>query len=221
MIPFTEETILEIERTQSQVAKFALGLPSSAANICAQVDLGMKSFRQVLYECQLKFYIRVLQLPERFWVKQALLDHLSLRWRSPYLDYILKMRNKLGLFDLPLASSRLLSFTNEYFVRLTNFTHSGLALPWLGQTEKLARQSYTCEGVASATLAMFRYDAAGIGNKYPRPGSANRHSFCPLCASVRRNTVAHLALYCPAIEKIRSEQTKTDQTRLELTRSYM
>ena len=207
MIPFTEETILEIERTQSQVAKFALGLPSSAANICAQLDLGMKPFRQVLYECQLKFYIRVLQLPERFWVKQALLDHLSLRWRSPYLDYILKIRNRLGLYDLPLESSRLLRFTNEHFVSMTNFSLSGLALPWLEQSVKLSRQSYTCEGVASTTLAMFRYDAAGIGNKFPRPGMTTRHSFCPLCASVRRNTVAHLALYCPAIERIRSEQT--------------
>ena len=207
MIPFSEETILEIERTQSQVAKFALGLPSSAANICAQIDLGMKSFRQVLYEHQLKFYIRVLQLPERFWVKQALLDHLSLRWKSPYMDYIMKMRSSLSLFELPMTSPRLLRFTSEYFVRLTNTSLSSLSLPWLEKIGTLSRKAYTCEGVFSATIAMFRYDAAGIGNKYPRHGTATRHSFCPVCASVRRNTVAHVALFCPAIERIRSEQT--------------
>ena len=213
MMPFTEETILEIERTQSQVAKFALGLPSSAASVCAQVDLGMKPFRQVLYESQLKFYIRVLRLPESFWVKQALLDHLSLRWKSPYLDYILKMRTKLGLYELPMMIPKLLRFTSTFFVSLTNTSLSGLSLPWLGQSERLVRQRYTCEGVASTTLAMFRYDAAGIGNKFPRPGTVTRQTFCPLCASVRRNTVAHLALFCPAIETIRSEQTSISSFR--------
>ena len=92
-------------------------------------------------------------------------------------------------------------------MRLTNTSLSSLSLPWLEKIETLSRKAYTCEGVFSATIAMFRYDAAGIGNKYPRHGTATRHSFCPVCASVRRNTVAHVALFCPAIERIRSEQT--------------
>ena len=54
MIPFSEE---EIERVQSQIAKYALGLPRSAANVCAQLDLSIKPFRQVLYEAQLKYYV--------------------------------------------------------------------------------------------------------------------------------------------------------------------
>ena len=207
MIPFTEETIKEIERTQSQVAKFALGLPSSAANVCAQLDLGMKPFRQVLYESQLKFYIRVLRLPERSWSRQAIADHFSLQWKSPYLDYILKIRREMGLMELPMAVPRLLRFTSNYFVTLTNSTLSGLSLPWLEPVKRFVRQSYTCEGVASKTLAMFRYEAAGIGNRYPRHGTAARHTMCPLCASASRNTVAHLALFCPAIEGIRSVQT--------------
>ena len=167
----------------------------------------MKPFRQVLYESQLKFYIRVLTLPEKSWSRQAIVDHLSLQWKSPYLDYILKIRREMGLFELPMAVPRLLRFTSNYFVNLANNTLSGLALPWLEPVKKFVRQSYTCEGVASTTLAMFRYNAADIGNRYPRHGTAARHTVCPLCASASRNTVAHLALFCPAIERIRSDQT--------------
>ena len=72
MVPFSETTILEIERTQNQVAKYALGVPLGTAGVCAQLDLGMKPFRQLLYEHQLKFYIRVLNLDNKRWVKQAL-----------------------------------------------------------------------------------------------------------------------------------------------------
>lgn len=60
MIPFSETAISEIERVLSQVVQYALGLPQSAASVCDQVDLGMKPFKQVLYEAQLKYYARVL-----------------------------------------------------------------------------------------------------------------------------------------------------------------
>ena len=109
----TETSILEIERTQNQVAKYALGVPLGTAGICAQLDLGLKPFRQVLYEHQLKFYIRVLNLENSRWVKQALLDHLSMQWQSPYIKYIHGIRTKLGIFELPMLTSRLMCFLKD------------------------------------------------------------------------------------------------------------
>ena len=38
-IPFSDATILEIERAQNQVAKYALGVPICTADICAQFEL--------------------------------------------------------------------------------------------------------------------------------------------------------------------------------------
>ena len=61
-IPFCETRILELERIQSQIAKFALGLPSSSPNICAQTELGWKPVRQLLYEKQFKFYFQIFSL---------------------------------------------------------------------------------------------------------------------------------------------------------------
>ena len=53
MIPFSETAIKEIERVQCQVAKYALGVPLSTANTCEETELGIKPFRQSLYEAQL------------------------------------------------------------------------------------------------------------------------------------------------------------------------
>ena len=207
MIPFTETTILELERTQNQVAKFALGLPLSTPGICAQIELGLKPFRQLLYEHQLKFYSRVLQLEDSRWVKQALLDHLSFTWKSPYISHIHDIRSRLGMFSMPMKNKRLIQFTNNFFVDSTNNALAALSLPWLSPIKAFRRRAYVQESQSSTTLAQFRYNVAPIGNKYPRVGSLAVQRDCPLCPCRTANTVSHLALFCPYVERVRKEQT--------------
>ena len=85
MIPFSDNTLTSIERIQAQVAKFVLGVSVSTPNICAQTELGLKPFRQLLWEHQLKFFFRVLTLPSSRWVRVALDEHLSGRWTGQVL----------------------------------------------------------------------------------------------------------------------------------------
>ena len=207
MIPFSDTAIQEIERVQCQVAKYALGVPLSTANTCAQTELGMKPFRQVLYESQLKYYVRVLGLDSERWVKQALLDHLSLSWRSPYLQYLNRIRMELGLFSLPMEPGKLERAVSSYFIGKLNADVGSLALPWIRPVKKLRRMRYTREGLASEAIAAFRYDVTCIGNKYPRIGRDTTQRECPLCPSGFRNTVSHLAFFCPSMEKFRKEET--------------
>ena len=207
MISFTEVNILELERTQNQIAKYALGLPIGTAGLCAQTELGLKPFRQLLYEHQLKFYIRILSMNESRWVKQALLDHLGVAWASPYVRYLVGIRKYLGLYELPMSVPRLLRFMDDFFVCETNRRLSKLKLPWIQPLVKFRRQLYAQEGEASTTLAKFRYDIAGIGNKYPRLGMVTTRSFCLLCIVQTNNSVSHLAMFCPALELIRKERT--------------
>ena len=108
---------------------------------------------------------------------------------------------------MPLSTGRLLQVTRDYFVGVTNATLSSLALPWITPIQRLKRQGYVQESVASATLSQFRYDVAPIGKKYPRVGRLSSQHDCPLCPCATRNSVSHLALFCPSIEKIRKEQT--------------
>ena len=207
MVPFSESTILELERTQNQVAKYALGVTLSTAGVCAQVELGFKPVRQLLYEHQLKFYSRLLQLDSSRWVKQAFLEHQSATWSSPYIAHIRSIRSKIGMYELPMCQARLLRFTGEFFVGATNAALSSLSLPWLNPISRFRRQAYVQESEASVTLAQFRYDVAHIGNKFPRVGRLNTHRDCPLCPCPTPNTVSHLALFCPEIELVRKEHT--------------
>ena len=206
MIPFSETSIQEIERVQSQVAKYALGLPLGAANICAQTELGMKPFRHALYEAQLKYYVRVLELSDTRWVKQALLDHLSSAWESPYIKYIHKIRMELDLVSLPSRSQDLEKVLRNHFVQKLNASILSLKLPWIRPVSKLRRLKYTREGQCSEAIAAFRFDAACIGHKYPRLGRVDVQTVCPLC-SFSKNTLSHLAFFCPSLEAVRKQET--------------
>ena len=95
-IPFTETTIKELEKTQAQMAKWILGLKQGAANICAQETLKLKFMKHQIWLAQLKFYQRVLLLPDYRWVHKALMEHFFGRWQSKYLDHIYTSEQRLG-----------------------------------------------------------------------------------------------------------------------------
>ena len=154
-----------------------------------------------------------MNLDSSRWVKQAFLDHISLSWKSPYVAYIHSVRSRLGLYEMPMCSMKLLRFISDHFVRTTNSSLSALSLPWLVPVKKILRQPYVQESTASSTLTQFRYNIAPIGNRYPRVGKVTTQRDCPLCPCQTRNTVAHLAMFCYSIEKIRKEQTSISSFR--------
>ena len=68
IIPFTEDTYTELDRTQAQLAKWILGLPKGAANLCAQTALGLRTVKQLIYqeflyiEENIKFIVKFILL---------------------------------------------------------------------------------------------------------------------------------------------------------------
>ena len=202
MIPFNDTRIAEIERIQSQIAKFALGISSSCPNICAQTELGLKPFKQLLFECQLKFYFRALYLYEDRWVHQALLDHMSGGWHSPYLTHISNIRATLSMFDTVPAPSVMKMLTNEFFIAKTNSIVS--SMPWIMPIMKLSRSLYVCENEFSSVITEFKLDCAGLGDKQPRLGHV-RKPFCPVCPVNVPNTGIHLLFTCGSVADIRLE----------------
>ena len=112
-----------------------------------------------------------------------------------------------------MCTGRLLRFIREYFVSSTNSKLATLSLPWLDPIKTFRRQLYVQESPASATMTQFRYNVAPIGNKYPRVGRFSTQHVCPLCPCQIRNSGSHLALFCPAIEKVRKERTSISSFR--------
>ena len=205
-IIFKECTVAALERIQSKVAKSLLGVPSNTVNVCAQSELGMLPFRMLLYKCQLKFYFRVLELPESRWVKQALLDHLSLQWSSPYLDYITDIRVSVHLPFVPPTPKYLAIHLVQWALAETNQVIENHSLPFVSNLTKFARQPYVYEHNHLDTIAQFRLSNAGLGNRFPGfPADMyDRRTFCPLCPSLRL-TESHVVFFCSAVESHRKE----------------
>ena len=204
VIPFSETTIETLERLQCQLAKHILGLPTSAPNICAQTELGLKPVRMILYQLQLKFYLRVLGLPRTRWVRAAMLDHLQGDWASPYIAYIGKIRQKLQMLSMPPSSSLLKLQLNAWFVQKTNLEIYQLSLPYVQQISSFTRSRYVVEHQGCPTLARFLFGCAGLGNRAPRPGR-NRTTRCSLCNGTLSES--HVAFVCPRMDDYRSNHT--------------
>ena len=200
MIPFCETRINEIERIQAQIAKFALGISSTCPNICAQTELGLKPFRQLLFERQLKFYFRALFLHEDRWVHQALMDHLSGGWTSPYLMHISNIRATMGLFSATPDQGTVKRSVGDYFLSTVNSSAS--SHQWILPVKSLKRADYVCENILSAVITEFKFDCAGLGNKQPRLGHV-RKPFCPVCPVNVPNTGLHLLFTCGSLSRLR------------------
>ena len=199
---FKETNLLEIERVQAQVAKYALSIPKKSPNIVAQSELGMKTFRHCLYEKQLKFYSRVLFMDKRYWVHQALLDHLDGSWESPYLEYISNLRHMFQIYSLAPGNKEWQVKMSSSF--LNNINESILTLPGSMPIKSFEKAAYVCENENSTVIAEFKLGFAGLGNKIPRPGYTVK-PFCPLCPIQHSNNEFHLLFICNSVSRTRSE----------------
>ena len=201
VIPFSETKIQEIERIQAQVSKLALGVPIGFPNVCAQSELGLKPFKQVLYERQLKFFFRLLFLNNRMWSHQALLDHMSGTWASPYLSYIHDVRAEIGVFTATHIPAFWKPISSKYFLTMSNKALAGFSC--VDQLSSLSRSRYVCENELSTIITQFKFDHADLGNKAPRPGY-QRTLFCPLCPILHKISCYHVLFGCNSISSLRS-----------------
>ena len=205
-IIFKESNIAAIESVQSSIAKSILGVAANTVGICAQTELGMLPFRTLLYKTQLRFYFRVLSLPDTRWVKKALLEHLSLSWPSPYLANIAAVRDTIRLPFVPPTTRYLDSHIMQWSLSVTNFALSQKCLPYVNLLTSYKRQPYVFEYGQLDTVAQFRLSNAGLGNRYPRfpMEGYQRRSSCPLCTCSSLSE-GHVVFFCPAVEFFREE----------------
>ena len=206
VIPFTEETIESIESIQVQLTKRLLNLPKSAPNVCAQTELGIKPFRLLLYQHQLSFYLRAMHLPKSRWVSLALEDHLSGLWKSPYMNYIAKVRKKIGMLEMAPSLKYLSKHLESWAVQGVNDKLGKLSCVTILPMKKFSREVYVWEGEGTGIMAAFRLGSAGLGNREPRRGQGAREIWCKLCSGVLNER--HVAFSCSAVEQYRKNETE-------------
>ena len=145
MIPFSKGSIEDIERKQSSVGKFTLGLPRNAPNISTTTILGAKSFKELLYTAQLKNLARLFKQDSRRWSKDAFLDHLDGGWPSPYVKYMGEIRFELGLTRWPRCNKEIETALSHHFLQVNNEQIERLSLPALEPLPKRARMEHVNE----------------------------------------------------------------------------
>ena len=204
VIPFSDATIDSVERIQSQLAKHALGVSQSTSNVCCQTELGLRPFRMLLYQHQLSFFVRVMNLPAERWVRRVLCAHMDGTWDSPYMAYISKVRQRVNLLAAPPTIHFLKSHLNSWFLAHTNLSLSLLSLTCVPLLTSFSRARYVCEHDGCSVLAKFKFCNAGLGNRAPRPGR-QRMAVCPLCTGVLDE--AHVAFICPVLDDYRQAHT--------------
>ena len=158
----------------------------------------------ILYQHQFAFFTRVMNLPSDCWVRKVLLDHFHGDWVSPYIRYFASIRQKLGILSMPRTINSIKIILNTWFLHQTNLELSRLSLPCLTPLSSYKRLPYVCENGSASTLAKFRLNNAGLGNRAPRPGR-QRETHCSLC----RGTLDeyHVAFSCPSMDSFRYKNT--------------
>ena len=101
MIPFSKTTLDALDREQAKWAKQSLGLHQTCSNTAPQILMGAPSFKELIFQQQLKYFMRLQELPETRYAAQALIEHETGGWRSPYLHHMAKIQEELGIVQLP------------------------------------------------------------------------------------------------------------------------
>jgi hypothetical protein len=138
-VPLSNSFLDDLDQIQGTVAKFMLGLPVSAPNVCSQVILGLKPVRQVVWAAQLRYYVRLQNQDGKRFSKDAFLDHLSGTWDSPYIRYITGIKRELGIVCGPVTPAHVNIVLNGYFLSKTNTRIFNLAIPTLRPLRGLRR----------------------------------------------------------------------------------
>ena len=158
----------------------------------------------LLYQHQLSFYVRVMNLPAGRWVRRVLLAHLDDSWDSPYMAYIAKIRQRLNLPVAPPTVHSLKIHLNSWFLAHTNLVLSSLSLSCVPPLSSFSRARYVVENDGCTTIALFKFNNAGLGNRAPRNGRV-RTGVCSLCGDFLSEV--HVAFACPGMDAFRYEHT--------------
>ena len=144
-VRFSQQVIEDISRQQSAVGKFTLGLPSCAPNVATPAILGLKSFRELLYSTQLKYFVRLFNQPGDRWSKDALLDNIFGGWTSPYLNHLASIRHEIGMDRWPVSLKEVDNALDHHFLKVTNSEIERLSLPALEPLAKRRRMDHVNE----------------------------------------------------------------------------
>ena len=165
------------DKESARWAKETLNLPMNTPNICSQVLMGIPSFRDLIYTNQLKFHLRLRNLAQERYAYQALKENQEGNWKSPYMEYMSKIRTEVGMVSFPPTEQLIEEFVAASSLRLLNDKLERLtSVPQLEQVEELVRARSAREGEDWYWVNMARMGAGAIKRQLGVNGKTNSAS---------------------------------------------
>ena len=219
-IIFSESNIDALERVQGSWARNTLNLPAACPGVAAQMLLGVPTVKEVLYKIQLKYFLRLTQLPKSRYAALALLEHETGGWRSPYLMNMARIQVDIGLLHLPPAPECIEKVLEKVFQeRLKSKVSSLSSIPVVRENVRRERASTAREGEDWRWINRAVMGASGVQldrergvwrKRCPEDGAAftDLHcvSECVATAKVRRDTGLSLYFTSCSVRGMTSKQ---------------
>lgn len=186
IIPLTKETINEVEKCNTMVGKFILGIPRSSANVSSYIDAGLRPISSLIAEKVLLYASSIMSKPLSYWPKKAMTENLSMGSLSPYTRYLTKWKMETNCYSLLpkhiRSSVRKSSIVNildqQRAVSTTTFSLSGFSC---SNSSWFKPKRWVSDSGLSQIFASFRSCNSGLGNRGPAK-NGNFYKLCQLCA---------------------------------------
>ena len=190
IIPLTKDTITEVERCNTVVGKFILGIPRSSADVSSYIDAGLRPISSLIAEKVLLYASSIMSKPVSYWPKKAMSENLSLGSRSPYTRYLVQWKIKYNCFCLipkylksSIKKSSIIDILDQQ--RAVSTSTFPLVSPGSGPSCSgypwFKPKSWVSDSGLSQVFASFRVCNSGLGNRGPAK-NGKFYKLCPLCA---------------------------------------
>ena len=192
VIPLTQDTISEIEKCQTQVAKFMLQIPRSSASVSAYLEGGFCPVWATIAQKVMLYSFNTMKKPSSNWAKLALDEHLSLGSKSPYTRYLLKWKESTNCFGLSPKQIRATVtraaisavYKEQKQTCVTTFAMNGPE----NHHKWFSPKRWVNDSATSRIIAQFRACNSQLGNRGPAR-NGEFYKLCPLCSKLGINAL--------------------------------
>ena len=159
----SQSTFDALDRESSRWAKETLNLPQNTPNVVSQLLLGIPSFKHLVYTSQLKFHYRLRNMPRERYAHQALKENQEGTWKSPYMEYISRIRTEVGMVSFPPTEELIEEVVASASLEVLNCKLEKLSsVPKLDEIVELSRARSAREGEDWHWINIARMGAAAI-----------------------------------------------------------
>ena len=197
----SQTTMDALDSESARWAKETLNLPANTPNVCSQVLMGIPSFRDLIYTNQLKFHLRLKNLPEERYAYQALKENQEGRWKSPYMEYIYRVRTEVGMVSFPPTEALIEEIVASSSLRRLNAKLDKLSsVPQLEDVVELSRARSAREGEDWHWVNIARMGVWAIKRQL---GVDGRNKYCS--RDGMKDTDLHCVTECSNTASVRKE----------------